>query len=128
MKVAIRNGILKTLMTNLLPQHLQSLLPSGYTVYERWISKKQTSITKIPESGINVLQDGLSKLFWVGDQDFSSNVVLFLHGEHIRARKPGRNQADKLQVVAMFCRSRKGTLNGRNIFAEREHKLSNRSV
>lgn len=82
MKVAIRNGIVKSFMANLLPQQLQSLLPSGYAVFERWIAKKQTSIKEKPESGTDILQDGVSKLFWFGGRDLSANVVLFLHGEY----------------------------------------------
>ncbi|CZR68092.1 uncharacterized protein PAC_17991 [Phialocephala subalpina] len=79
-KVAIRNGIVKSFMANLLPQQLQSLLPSGYTVFERWIAEKQVSMKEKPESSTDILQDGVSKLFWVGCRGLGSNVVLFLHG------------------------------------------------
>ncbi|KAH9210125.1 catalytic protein [Leptodontidium sp. 2 PMI_412] len=77
---AMRNGIARSFLTSLLPQQLQHLLPSGPTVFRKWIAGKN-NIRKNKTSGaIEMLEDGESRLFWVGERDPSSTVVLLFHG------------------------------------------------
>lgn len=80
LKVAVKNGILRTFLTYLRPKQLQFLLPSGYAVFQRWVASKDVQAKERINNYIETLQDGEAKLFWVGLREESSKVILFLHG------------------------------------------------
>jgi hypothetical protein len=79
-KVSVKNALIKTFMTYLQPRQLQYILPNSNTAFERWYNKQDTIETR-PKTRIDILPDGMSKLFWIGDPKLSSSVVLFFHGE-----------------------------------------------
>ncbi|OBT43657.1 hypothetical protein VE00_05223 [Pseudogymnoascus sp. WSF 3629] len=80
LKVAVKNGILRTFLTYLRLKQLQFLLPSGYAVFQRWVASKDVQAKERINNYIETLQDGEAKLFWVGLREESSKVILFLHG------------------------------------------------
>lgn len=56
-------------------------MPAGPAAFQRWIAARKTVAEKSSEQNIDPLEDGDAKLFWIGDRDSSSAVVLFLHGK-----------------------------------------------
>lgn len=87
--VAVKNGVLRSVMTNFRPHQLQSIVPQSSEAYSLWLKAQQTSISKNTSPGamkIDILPDGSSKIFWVGEKDPSSNVILLLHGKNSSSR------------------------------------------
>ena len=80
LKVAVKNGVLRTFLTYLRPRQLQFLLPSGHAVFQRWVASKEVRAEEKINTCIETLQDGEAKLFWVGHREESSKVILFFHG------------------------------------------------
>lgn len=80
LKVAVKNGVLRTFLTYIRPRQLQFLLPPGYAVFHRWVASKEAQAKENIDNYIETLLDGEAKLFWVGLRGKSSKVILFFHG------------------------------------------------
>lgn len=80
LKVAVKNGVLRTFLTYIRPQQLQFLLPSGCAVFHRWVASKEAQAKENIKNYIETLPDGEAKLFWVGHREKGSKVILFCHG------------------------------------------------
>ena len=102
--IAIRNVTIKAFMTCVLPQQLQSHLPSDQKYFRRWIAKRQDLIKIKLQTHIDIFQDrkclsfpGLVIMTRV-PMSFCSSIVSV-----VRFENPAQqNWADELQVVASF--------------------------
>lgn len=56
-------------------------MPAGQAAFQRWVAARKTVAEKLSKPDIDPLKDGDAKLFWIGDRDLSSTVVLFFHGK-----------------------------------------------
>jgi len=87
--VAVKNGVLRSVVANFRPHQLQSLVAQSSKAYSLWLKDRQTLISKdISPSAtkIDILRNGRSKIFWVGEKDPNSNVILLLHGKDSSSR------------------------------------------
>lgn len=77
---AVRNGIVRSFMTNLQPRQLQYLIPPGEQAFKAWIAKKKAATNAVVGYDFDVLEDKELRILWLGKPNPSSAVILFLHG------------------------------------------------
>jgi hypothetical protein len=80
-RVSIRNGILRTFLTYLQPRQLQYIMPAGNLAFQRWVATRKNLAEKLSKSDINPPKNEDAELFWIGDRDLGSTVILFFHGK-----------------------------------------------
>jgi hypothetical protein len=82
---ALQNAVSRVFISNLDDKQLHFLLPNTFKVYETWMQR----ISAKPVEGLStgelcfdaeVLDNGFTKLLWLGKRKTTGKVVLFCHG------------------------------------------------
>ncbi|KAG4428793.1 hypothetical protein IFR05_015726 [Cadophora sp. M221] len=79
---SIGNAVAGAVMGTLAPRDLQRIMPSGVEAYTTWMARFSESSGRDSyiASTVEILGDGIAKLYWIGEKDAQSRVILFLHG------------------------------------------------